>query len=62
MMGGQGGHNFLVAEKSQKCQKYFLEYSTFPLLVKDLRFEHESTKLVSCPGHHLTLVCPWVHI
>jgi len=33
--------------------------STVRLLPKDLRFEHGGAKLVSCPGRHLTSLCPW---
>jgi len=42
------------AEKSQQCCKYFL--NAVNLLPKNLRFEHRDTKLVSCPGGHLTSV------
>jgi len=45
------------AEKSQQCHKYILQYSIFD--PKDLRFEHGSVKLASCPGHHLTLLRSW---
>jgi len=40
-----------VAEKSQQCRKYFLQYS---------KFEHGGAKLASCPGRHRTQVRPWV--
>jgi len=35
---------------------YFPQYSAF--LLKDLRFEHGSAKLASCPGRYLTLLRP----
>jgi len=34
-------------------------FNAVHLLAKDLRFEHGSTKLVSCPERHLTSVRPW---
>jgi len=67
---GQGGSNFPGAgplwgrrmaaggaEKSQQCHKYFLQRRTFAC--KDLRLEHGGAKLASCPGRHLTSLCPW---
>ena len=46
----RGGERLRVAEKSQQCHKYFLQYSSgLHLLPKDLRFEHGGAKLVSCP-------------
>jgi len=35
-------------------------FNTEHLFPKDIRFEHEGTKLVSCPGLHLASLRPWV--
>jgi len=35
-------------------------FSMVNLPPKELRFEHGDTKLVSCPGGHLTSVSPWL--
>jgi len=63
----QEGHNSLGAEwiwvsnYCRGCQK-FTTISLFSvhMLPKDLRFEHGSTKLASCPRRHLTSLCPWI--
>jgi len=34
-------------------------FNTVHLLPKDLSFEHGGAKVASCPGHHLTSLCPW---
>jgi len=48
----------MCAEKSQHCQKYFLQRSSLHLPPKDLRFENWGAKLGSCPGCHLSSLCP----
>ena len=63
------------AEKSQQCQKYFF-LSTLNLFSKEVRihhggaeqrpwgrlFNHRGTKLVFCPGRHLTTLRPWSNL
>ena len=34
-------------------------FNTVHLLLKDLRFEHGVVKVASCPGRHLSSLCPW---
>ena len=33
-------------------------FNTVNFLLRDLKFEHRSTKLAFCPGRHLTLLRP----
>jgi len=35
-------------------------FNTVHLLPKDVRFEHGSAKLASCPVYHLTSLSPWL--
>jgi len=61
--GGQGGHNdpgaesLENAEKSLKCRKCFLQYSTFAPKRSQVRTWGHQTCLF--PGRHLTWVHPW---
>ena len=63
MQGGQGGTIFREPNHCGAPQSTNNVASTFfntvHLLPKDLRFEHGCTKLVSCPGRHLTSVRLW---
>ena len=45
-------------EKSQQCQKCFLQCSAFA--PKDIRFEHRGAKLFCCPGRQLASLRPCV--
>jgi len=43
-------------QKSQQCHKYFLQYSTFASARPQVRTW--GAKFCSCPGRHLTSLCP----
>jgi len=60
---GGRGHNYPGAESLRGAPKspnnvISTFFNTVHLLPKDLRFEHGSTKLASCPGRHLTSLRP----
>jgi len=62
----QGGHNAPGAESLRGAPKSpnnvtSAFFNTVHLLPKDLKFEHGSAKLASCPGRHLTWLRPGYH-
>jgi len=52
-------NHYRGAEKSQQCQKYFLQYSKFASIRSQI--PNVGAKLASCPGPHLTSLRPWYH-
>ena len=55
--GGQGGHNVPSAESLGMLRCPNNVTSTF---FNTVHFHPKDPKLASCPGRHLTFVCPWL--
>ena len=57
---GNKGAQIPGCRKVPRMLQLLCVFLTAYLFPKDLRFEHGGTKLVSCPGRHLTSLRPWV--
>jgi len=55
-MPGAPNHSGAPKSSSNVTSTFF---NGVNLLPKELRFEHEGAKLVSCPGRHLISLRPW---